>query len=122
MNKANTFSVTAPAEESKTRMEKRRKTETRTIWNLEKHSQKMQLMQKDLETSLRHCLSGDERDVLNQSLRPPAQFLWYEIITEIKSDLNSSLRANYPSMRLEVYGSALIGIAFKGILLAGECG
>lgn len=92
----------------------RPKIEHRTIWNSEKHSYTMRLMQKDLEMGLRHCLSGDEADVLNQSLRPSAHILWYEIIAEVKSDLCYALVKSYPSMQSEVYGSTLMGIAFKG--------
>lgn len=92
----------------------RRKIEQRTTWNPEKHSHTMQLMQNDLEMGLRHCLSGDEREVLNQSLRPSGHILWYKVIAEVKSDLLNALATTYPAMRMEVYGSTLMGIAFKG--------
>lgn len=92
----------------------RRKIEQRTTWNPEKHSHTMQLMQNDLEMGLRHCMSGDEREVLNLSLRPSAHILWYKVIAEVKSDLLNALATTYPAMRMEVYGSTLMGIAFKG--------
>lgn len=95
----------------------RRKNERRVVWNPEKHSHTMQLMQNDLEMGLRHCVPGSENDVLNRSLRSSPQLLWYKIIPEVKLDIFNALSTIYPSMRMEVYGSTLIGIAFKGIFL-----
>lgn len=85
------------------------------IWNPEKHSYSMQLMQRDLNNGFRHCRSGCERDVLNRSVRPSGHILWNKVIAEVKSDLFNALAETYPAMKMEVFGSALMGIAFKGI-------
>lgn len=92
----------------------RRKMEPPTMWNPEPHTYTMNVMLNHLQAGLRHCSSGDERDILNQSFRPEGNFLWYKIISEVKSDLFNALASSYPSMRLEVYGSTLMGFAFRG--------
>lgn len=86
----------------------------RSIWNPEKHSHSMQSMQRDLNNGFRYCRPGCERDVLNRSLRPSGHVLWNKIIAEVKSDLFNALAGTYSSMQMEVFGSALMGIAFKG--------
>lgn len=114
------FSVVVPRESNTMNMAKPEYTSVRRridrpTWNPEKHSHSMQVMQRDLNNGFRHCRPGCEREVLNQSLRPSGHILWNKIIAEVKSDLFSALAETYPSMQLEVFGSALMGIAFKGI-------
>lgn len=81
----------------------------------EVHSYLFKLMHNELVMELLQCASGEENLVLNRCLRPSAHTLWYEIIVKVKSDLFNALAAKYPAIQFEVYGSTLMGIAFKGI-------
>lgn len=51
--------------------------------------------------------------VLQTALMPDYRSLWLKCV-EVKNDLLSALQRSYPFVRLEVFGSTVMGIAFKG--------
>lgn len=71
------------------------------------------LMQEKVRNVLMNCESGKELEVLYDALRPNHQQLWQNC-NEIKRDLILAFQKSYPSVRLEVFGSTVMGIAFKG--------
>lgn len=71
------------------------------------------MIQNDVNNGLRSCEPGKELDVLHRSLRPDHHYLWYKCI-EVKKDLVNALYRFYPMVRLEVFGSTVMGMAFKG--------
>lgn len=71
------------------------------------------MMQNEVNNGLRSCEPGRELDVLHRSLRPDHHNLWYKCI-EVKKDLVNALYRFYPMVRLEVFGSTVMGMAFKG--------
>lgn len=75
--------------------------------------QMFELMQEQVRSRLQFCEPGQELDILNSSLKPDTQLLWLKYM-EVKSDLLLALQRFYPFVRLEVFGSTVMGIAFKG--------
>lgn len=73
----------------------------------------LRMMQNEVNNGLRSCEPGRELEVLHRCLRPDHHFLWYKCI-EVKKDLVNSLCRLYPLIRLEVFGSTVMGMAFKG--------
>lgn len=71
-------------------------------------------MGRDFLEALENCASGKELEILHGILRPDPHLLWYKCM-EVKKDLVSALSQYYPSVRLEVFGSTVMGTAFKGI-------
>lgn len=71
------------------------------------------MMQNEVNNGLRSCEPGKELEVLHRALRPDHHFLWYKCI-EVKKDLVNALYRLYPMVRLEVFGSTVMGMAFKG--------
>lgn len=70
-------------------------------------------MKQDVRNGIQSCESGKELEVLHRALRPEHHALWYKCI-EVKKDLLTALAPYYPQVRLEVFGSTVMGIAFKG--------
>lgn len=54
--------------------------------------------------------------MLQTALMPDYRSLWLKCV-EVKNDLLSALQHFYPFVRLEVFGSTVMGIAFKGNLM-----
>lgn len=73
----------------------------------------LRMMQDEVNNGLRSCEPGRELEVLHRCLRPDHHFLWYKCI-EVKKDLVNALYRLYPLVRLEVFGSTVMGMAFKG--------
>lgn len=76
-------------------------------------ARQFKIMQNDVNNGLRSCEPGKELEVLHRSLRPDHHLLWYKCI-EVKKDLVNDLYRFYPMVRLEVFGSTVMGMAFKG--------
>lgn len=51
--------------------------------------------------------------ILHHVLKPDTNALWLKC-NEVKKDLILAFQRSYPSVRLEVFGSTVMGIAFKG--------
>lgn len=69
-------------------------------------------MERDIVEALDNCTTGRELEVLHGILRPDPHLLWYKCM-EVKKDLVNALSQYYPSVRLEVFGSTVMGTAFK---------
>lgn len=70
-----------------------------------------QLMQENILHSLKSCDFGREIDALSSVLFPDPHGLLY-FCEEIKRDLYAALRPVFSSVRLAVFGSAVMGMAF----------
>lgn len=70
-------------------------------------------MREEVHNQLSCCGPGQELEVLNRCLKPDAQTLWLTC-KEVERDLMLSLRSYYPFARVGVFGSTVMGIAFKG--------
>lgn len=74
-----------------------------------------EFMQQEVRSRLQCCQPGRELEILHTSLKPDYQTLWLKCM-EVKRDLLLALQRFYPFVRLEVFGSTVMGIAFKGRL------
>lgn len=93
---------------------KTRKTKTNAQINQDDPSaQIFQIMQEQVRNHLINCESGRELDILHKTLKPDYQTLWLKCM-EVKKDLLLAFQRNYPFVRLEVFGSTVMGIAFRG--------
>lgn len=72
------------------------------------------IMQEQIRSRLSCCEPGQELEVLRHTLQPDYNTLWLKCM-EVKKDLLIALQRSYPFVRLEVFGSTVMGIAFKGI-------
>lgn len=72
-----------------------------------------QMMQEEVRSRLERCEPGRELEVLHSSLKPDHQTLWLKCM-EVKKDLLMAFQRQFPGVRLEVFGSTVMGIAFKG--------
>lgn len=90
----------------KLKMEKKKKEEDLIV-------RQFRMMQNEVNNGLRSCEPGKELEVLHRCLRPDHHLLWYKCI-EVKKDLVNALYRLYPMVRLEVFGSTVMGMAFKG--------
>lgn len=70
-------------------------------------------MQEQVRNLLMCCESGRELEVLHRCLKPDNHILWLKCM-EVKRDLLMAFQPFYPQVRLEVFGSTVMGIAFKG--------
>lgn len=70
-------------------------------------------MQDDVRLGLISCEPGKELEILHQTLRPIHNALWFKCM-EVKKDIWTALQRFYPGVRLQVFGSTVMGIAFKG--------
>lgn len=71
------------------------------------------LMQQQVQNRLENCEPGKELEVLYDCLKPDLQTLWLRCMT-VKNDILLALQQKYPLVRLEIFGSSVMGIAFKG--------
>lgn len=71
-------------------------------------------MKEDVNNALEQCSPGCELDLLFEILRPSYKQMWSNN-RAVKQDLLSALRRTYPETRIEVFGSTVMGVAFKGI-------
>ncbi|XP_031620997.1 UTP:RNA uridylyltransferase 1 isoform X2 [Contarinia nasturtii] len=76
------------------------------------NAQIFQFMQEQVRNRLEKCEPGRELEVLHSSLKPDHHTLWLKCM-EVKKDLLLALQRQYPGVRLEVFGSTVMGIAFK---------
>lgn len=97
----------------KPRKQKKPKKKSEAQKDEEACAQIFRLMQEKVRIGLMNCVSGKELEVLYDALRPNHQQLWQNCM-EIKKDLVLAFQKTYPSIRLEVFGSTVMGIAFKG--------
>lgn len=82
--------------------------------NAEDHSTEIfRAMRQQVTEGLMECESGQELEVLQTTLRPDFNVLWLKCL-EVKKDLIAALQPSYRDVRLEVFGSTVMGIAFKG--------
>lgn len=70
-------------------------------------------MQEQVRTRLMNCEPGQELEVLHHALKPDNNMLWLKCM-EVKTDLLMAFQSYYPMVRLEVFGSTVMGIAFNG--------
>lgn len=70
-------------------------------------------MQEQVRNQLMCCDPGQELEVLHHCLKPDNHTLWLKCM-EVKRDLILAFQNCYPFVRLEVFGSTVMGIAFKG--------
>lgn len=70
-------------------------------------------MQEQIRSRLSCCEPGQELEVLHYTLKPDYHALWLKCM-EVKRDLFNAIQRYYPFVRLEVFGSTVMGIAFKG--------
>lgn len=77
------------------------------------NAEMFELMQQEVRSRLQCCQPGRELEILHTSLKPDYQTLWLKCM-EVKRDLLLALQRFYPLVRLEVFGSTVMGIAFKG--------
>lgn len=75
----------------------------------------LQKMQEQVRSRLICCGAGQELEVLHHALKPDNHMLWLKCM-EVKRDLLMAFQSYYPFVRLEVFGSTVMGIAFKGNL------
>lgn len=73
------------------------------------------IMQDQVHNQLMRCGPGQELEVLHHALKPDNNTLWLKCM-EVKKDLLLAFQRSYPDVRLEVFGSTVMGIAFKGNL------
>lgn len=71
-----------------------------------------ELMQEQVRSRLMCCEPGRELEVLHSALKPDYAMLWVKCM-DVKKDLLLALQRFYPFVRLEVFGSTVMGIAFK---------
>lgn len=71
------------------------------------------IMQEQIRSRLSCCQPGRELEVLHHTLKPDYNTLWLKCM-EVKKDLLIAFQRSYPFVRLEVFGSTVMGIAFKG--------
>ncbi|XP_055308241.1 uncharacterized protein LOC129572325 [Sitodiplosis mosellana] len=71
-----------------------------------------ELMREQVKKRLECCEPGRELEVLQTSLMPDYRSLWLKCM-EVKNDLLFALQRFYPFVRLEVFGSTVMGIAFR---------
>lgn len=70
-------------------------------------------MKQNVNNALKECSPGSELDLLFEILRPNYNQMWANN-RAVKQDLLYALRCTYPEARIEVFGSTVMGIAFKG--------
>lgn len=75
-----------------------------------------QMMQEQIRNRLMCCEPGRELEVIHTTLIPEHQTLWRKCM-EVKKDLLLAFQCYYPFVRLEVFGSTVMGIAFKGLFI-----
>lgn len=92
---------------------KQRKPKSKTQNPADRSTEIFQTMRQNVTEGLTHCKSGQELEILQNSLRPDFNLLWLKCM-EVKRDLVAALCRVYPGVRLEVFGSTVMGIAFKG--------
>lgn len=92
---------------------KQRKPKSKTQNPADRSSEIFQIMRQNVTEGLTHCESGQELEILQNALRPDFNLLWLKCM-EVKRDLVAALCRVYPGVRLEVFGSTVMGIAFKG--------
>lgn len=71
-------------------------------------------MQQRITLGLEKCAPGQELDFLLDALRPNYNQMWASC-SAVKRDLLLSLVQAFPQTRLEVFGSTVMGVAFKGM-------
>lgn len=64
---------------------------------------------------LRTCGNGTELEALQWVLRPNQNELWYTY-NLVKNDLERCIGRTYPDVRVELFGSTVMGMSFRGIL------
>lgn len=94
-------------------LKKQRKPKTKTQNPADRSSEIFQTMRQNVTEGLKHCKSGQELEILQNALRPDFNVLWLKCM-EVKRDIVAALSRAYPGVRLEVFGSTVMGIAFKG--------
>lgn len=92
---------------------KQRKPKSKTQNPADRSGEIFQIMRRNVTEGLTHCESGQELEILQNSLRPDFNVLWLKCM-EVKRDIVAALCRVYPGVRLEVFGSTVMGIAFKG--------
>lgn len=70
-------------------------------------------MKQNVNKALEQCTPGSELDLLYEVLRPNYRQMWANY-RAVKQDLLSALRRTYPETRIEIFGSTVMGVAFKG--------
>lgn len=70
-------------------------------------------MQHNVTAGLENCPPGRELDFIMDVVRPNYQKMW-AACTQVKHDLVLALCRPFPNVRMEVFGSTVMGVAFKG--------
>lgn len=78
---------------------------------MEENSAKEQ--HKNLLKLLQLCMKGNELAVLHNTLLPEPYTLWLKCM-HVKRDITNALFPFYPTVNVQVFGSTVMGTAFKG--------
>lgn len=76
-------------------------------------NQAVNQLKNDVVQCLNSCENGRELEALQWVLRPPQNELWYTY-NRVKNDLERFIGRAYPDVRIELFGSTVMGMAFKG--------
>lgn len=76
---------------------------------------KFRQMQEHFANQLSACEPGQELSVLHNALKPDDQELWNKCM-EVKTDILLAFQPHHPNVQLKVFGSTVMGIAFKGTI------
>lgn len=71
------------------------------------------VMEKEVMDSLLHCQPHRMMDLLNRAIRPDPGYLFHACM-QVKDDLMGIFSRSFPVVRVDVFGSTIIGTAFKG--------
>lgn len=77
-------------------------------------------MQRDVSIGLANCQPYQIMDVLNAAIKPN-QTILYHTCMEVKHDLFNVFSRSFPAVRVEVFGSSIMGTAFKGMYIWCIC-
>lgn len=70
-------------------------------------------MEKEVVDGLIHCQPHRMMDLLNRAIRPDPGYLFHACM-QVKEDLLGIFSRSFPLVRVDVFGSTIIGTAFKG--------
>lgn len=112
----------APIPQNNESSKKPRKSKTNSpiAYQEEPSARVFQLIQEQVRSRLLCCEPGRELEILHNTLKPDYQTLWLKCM-EVKKDLLLAFQRSYPLVRLEVFGSTVMGIAFKGTSFKYVC-
>lgn len=74
---------------------------------------KFNKMKEDFLTLMQKCEDGSELEILRIALLPEPYSLWQKCM-EVRMDLMNIFGRYYPFVRVDVFGSTVMGTAFKG--------